>query len=80
MPKDRSQLQCSQFCLEQVASCLKVAQLNMSTLHYHMFMRMAAHWNQIAKECDGQVHAWTRWCQKSLDSASGGGRGSSSLP
>ena len=67
MPQDRSLLQCSQFCMEQVASCLKLARLN-TALHHHMFMRMAAHWNQIAKQCDGQFHPWTQWCQKKPDS------------
>jgi len=69
MPKDRSLLECSQFCMEQVASCLKVAQLNITTAHHDAFMRMADHWNQIAQECDGQVRLWTQWCQKKPDSS-----------
>ncbi len=67
MPKDRNLPRCSGFCLEQVASCLKVAQLNISNAHHHVFMRMAAHWHQIAKACDGQVRPWTQWCQKKFD-------------
>ena len=38
--KARSQLQCSRFCMDEVAACLKTAQSNMITLHHHMFIRM----------------------------------------
>ncbi len=55
--------------MEQVVSRLKLAQLNSTAAHHHAFMRMAAHWHQIAKECDGQVRAWIQWCQKKLGSA-----------
>jgi len=49
-PKNRI-LQCSQFCMEQAALCLLMAKLNNSPSHHRIFMRLAAQWDQIAKEC-----------------------------
>jgi len=63
MPKDPI-LQCSQFCMEQAASCLIMAELNNSPSHHRIFVRLAAQWNQIAKECGGRFHRWAQWCQE----------------
>jgi len=64
MPKDR---QCSQFCMEQAASCLIMAELNTGPGHHQTFMRLAAQWKQIAEECSGRLHQWAQWCQKSTE-------------
>lgn len=60
--------ECSRYCLEQAASCLKMARLNISPAHRHTFMRLAAQWNQIAKKCGGQLQQWAQGCHNKPDS------------
>lgn len=55
---------CSRYCLEQAASCLKMARLNSSPGHNETFSRLAAQWNQMAENCGGRLNQWAAWCRK----------------
>jgi len=52
----KSYFQCSRFCLERAASCLKLARLNISPEHHTMFSRMATDWKHFANMCRGRWH------------------------
>jgi len=53
---------CVGFCFRQAESCLKIAEMSNNLIYQQTFIRMADHWNGIAKECDGKLHPWTNWC------------------
>jgi hypothetical protein len=63
MPKDDIQ-RCSQYCLKQAASCVKMARLNTTPAHNQIFIRLADHWNQMAESCGGRLQQWATWCRK----------------
>jgi hypothetical protein len=58
-------LKCSGFCFDQVDACLKIAELDLSPEYSGNFVRIADHWNALAKACDRELHPWKRWCYPS---------------
>jgi hypothetical protein len=54
---------CTQFCTSRAASCLELARHQTDPVRCSLFMRLAAHWNEIAAACDRRAHPWTQWCQ-----------------
>jgi hypothetical protein len=62
---------CSGYCFDQADACLKITNLDASPKYRESFVRIAEHWNALAKACDGeQLHPWKSWCYPDKHSGS----------